>query len=410
MIQGFKIWRITPDKDIIPVGSLAIKPGSLTLIEFKYFERYVQDKALPLDPQNLPLSLEKYTFEVSGRDLPGFIDDSLPDKWGEKLIALSLGKRYINKIDVIKKAFNMATLGDVIITPLNGVPSINTSVSLYDVEKVLSGDALNFSDHEMIIKHLPLYLAGGGSPGGARPKLLIEDRGKQWLYKFNIQNDPFDMSVAEWASLEVAKKAGLQVPKHQIVTLNGSKCFRVERFDVSPEGGRYHLLTFNSLLKDSESRDPHIASYEDITKFIRMYSNNPVTDCHLLLGQIFINSELKNTDDHLRNFSLLNKGNGWELSPVYDIVPDPTIGEYHQIQLLSKDYLPTLEQAVEAGRALGIDAETSKQIANNVANALAQWDEILDGTDASDADLVALKKIVRPELRQKQEFDSKIFK
>jgi hypothetical protein len=35
---------------------------------------------------------------------------------------------------------------------------------------------------------------------------------KENLYKFNLRNDPFDIEIAEWAYLEVAELAGLDVP------------------------------------------------------------------------------------------------------------------------------------------------------------------------------------------------------
>ena len=332
----------------------------------------------------------------------------MPDRWGEKLIALSLGKRYISKLEVINNVFKFATLGDIVITPATEIPESKEAIALDHAETILQGETLDFSDQGLIAKHLPLFIAGGGSPGGARPKLLIDDQGKQWLYKFNLRSDPFNTAIAEWASLEVARRAGLNVPEHELTKLGGVQCFRIKRFDVSPAGGRYHLLTLNSLLKDEQSRDPHIASYEDIASLIRRYSEDPLTDCRLLLGQMLINRELRNTDDHLRNFSFINKGDGWRLSPVYDVVPDPTTGKYHQIRLFSLDFLPGLEQAVKAGEALGVGAKISEQVAQSVSQAIGQWDAILEEANTEHSDLLLLKKIVRIDLKTRKKHHSKL--
>lgn len=394
MIQGFKLWRILPSNKVMLLGAMAIKPGSRTQIEFRYDAAYIR-AGIALDPKNLPLSADTYQFSVSGRDFPGFIDDCLPDKWGERLIALSQGKRYIDKVDVINNVFKLATLSDIMIIPANEKAIIQKSITLNEFEKIISGQEICFSDNSLINKHLPLFITGGGSPGGARPKLLIDDQGEQWLYKFNLKTDLFNNAIGEWASLEVAALAGLNVAQHEIVTFGENHCLRVKRFDISKEGGRYHLLTMNSLLKDDEGRDPHIASYEDIAKLIRTYSDEPALDCQQLLGQLLINSELKNTDDHLRNFSFINKGKGWRLSPAYDIVPDLTTGKYHQIRVLNKDFLPTLDAAIEAGGALGVKAKESQIVADNVARALSQWMRILDEAGCSDD---VLRSVVRPAL------------
>lgn len=42
-----------------------------------------------------------------------------------------------------------------------------------------------------------------------------------------------------------------------------------------------------------------------------------------LWTRIVLNICIKNTDDHLRNHGFLLSDNGWELSPVFDINPNP---------------------------------------------------------------------------------------
>ena len=37
-----------------------------------------------------------------------------------------------------------------------------------------------------------------------------------------------------------------------------------------------------------------------------------------MFRRLLVNASLHNTDDHLRNHAVINTGEGWELSPVFD--------------------------------------------------------------------------------------------
>ncbi|PHS23629.1 MAG: hypothetical protein COA83_09385 [Methylophaga sp.] len=395
-VRGFKLWRITPSGEVVHAGDIAAKTtasGGISLLNFRYSPSYLErSNAISFDPVAVPLSIDNFTFTLSGSGLPGFISDCLPDNWGRKLIAKSLNKRYASTIDVMSSMDKLRSIGGLVITDKDSPqPMPSGGIPLEQVELILKDEEVDFSDFELIAKHLPLFVTGGGSPGGARPKLLINDGGVEWLYKFSLKNDPIDIVAAEWAALEIAYQAGLDVVEHEVTTLAGQKCLRVKRFDVSPEGGRYYTLTLNSLLKDKETQeDPHQASYEDIARCLRYHSNKPVDDCYQLLGQLLINSELKNVDDHLRNFSVLNDGRGWRLSPAYDIVPDPSIGNYHQLMLAQSEILPKLDQAEKAAKALGVNEADAKILVGRIRVALEGWNDLLAEAGASERDIELL--------------------
>lgn len=395
-VKAFRLWRIIPTGEVIHAGDIAAKTttsGGISLLNFRYAASYLaRGDAIALDPITAPLSSENFSFNLSGDGLPGFISDCLPDNWGKKLIAKLLNKRYASTIDVMSSMDKLISIGGLVITGIQSRPPVpSEGIPLERVESTLKGEDVNFADFELIAKHLPLFVTGGGSPGGARPKLLINDGGIEWLYKFNLRSDPIDMAAAEWSALELESMSGLEVAEHEITTLGGQKCLRVKRFDVSPQGGRYYTLTLNSLLKDRETQeDPHHASYEDIARCLRHHSVNPVDDCYQLLGQLLINSEIKNTDDHLRNFSVLHDGKGWRLSPAYDIVPDPTIGNYHQLMLAKSEILPKLEQADKAAKALGVSEADTKIIVVRLSKALENWNDLLVKSGASERDIKLL--------------------
>jgi len=401
-VSGYRLWQCSPNGTIKELGVLGVTysaSNNIDELSFQYDQDYLQS-GFSIDPVALNFTGEVQVFKPEKGSLPGFVDDLLPDKWGQKLLAMSQEKRYPDKRSLIDNAHRFANLSDITLTDYSNkkAPNLVTSIPLKEVESRLVGEDIDFSDSGMILRNLPLFLAGGGSPGGARPKLLVSDD-IEWLYKFNLKNDPFDMAIAEWACLEVAHRAELNVPRHEIVKLNGQNCFRIERFDVSPQGGRYHLMTLNSLLKNEYCIDPFIAHYEEIAALIRKYSYQAEEDCKQLLGQLLINTELKNTDDHLRNFSFIHDSKGWKLTPAYDITPNLTVGNYHQLHLNKKNFFPSIDNAVEMGMFLGISKKSSEDVQARVMNALSQWEKILRSTDINDHDLDKLLMIGQQKIK-----------
>lgn len=350
MSKVYPIFRITPDRSIIKVGDLAVQfeNSRVRQSQFRYESSYLSSSdSMELCPVFAPLTNEVLDFKTP--HLPGFIDDALPDAWGRSLIAVSLKSRYLSVeqlLDNIRGSFT----GDLLIGKPGLVsPEIN-DISSYNLSGIK--DLEDLADKQW----LDMALTGAAGSGGARPKLLTNDR----LIKFNKASDKIDVCEAEHACLELCLNSGLtDTPPSDIIRLGEHKCLSVERFDMSEQGGRYRLLTLNALLKQpGTNQDPYHCRYEDIADIIRKHCVDPDKQLRKLLTLALINHEVKNTDDHLRNFSLINRGDGWALSPAYDIVPSAETGEYHQLTLSGKPYLVSLDDHEDAGEALGINSDS----------------------------------------------------
>jgi serine/threonine-protein kinase HipA len=84
---------------------------------------------------------------------------------------------------------------------------------------------------------------------------------------------------------------------------------------------------------------------------------------------MLVNGLIKNTDDHLRNFSFLQNDNGWRLAPAYDVLPVSGMGQYHQITFDRKPWPPTLNEAVYAAKAFGMSKAQGLMIADRIREA-----------------------------------------
>ena len=399
----YSLWQMLPSGEVCNVGALFISAKANKQINhaiFQYNPSFVSEKNFyPLDPINAPLSLDKIVYPSSGRDLPGFIDDCLPDDWGRRIIAHRLKKRFVDTLTILDNIYEGASIGAIKITPAemgkpNWYEGIQFDQAKQIADKVWDGDLSQLTHNEA---ELSILVNNGSRVGGARPKLLAYDENGGWVVKFNREQDDFNHAKLEWACLEVFRRSGFRTAQTQLDKVGNREVLKVARFDLSPQGGRYHTITMNSLLKDpNDQDDPLYACYEDLAEIIRKYSTKPKEDLEQLFGQMLINGAVHNTDDHLRNFSLIQYPDGWRLSPVYDVVPDYTLSSEHQLAVLGSTYLPSLEstEAIKAGQVLGLTQPNAIQIIKRIQNVTADWDLILQEAELNEDELVFANKIV----------------
>jgi serine/threonine-protein kinase HipA len=113
-----------------------------------------------------------------------------------------------------------------------------------------------------------------------------------------------------------------------------------------------------------------------------------------LLRQMLFNRAINNTDDHERNFSMINDGSGYRLSPAYDLVPNLTAGAYHVAGYQYSPYPPKPSEAINQGKVFGLDKTTVKNIAEQIMDAIQQWENFAAECKVSDSDYSAIKRLL----------------
>jgi serine/threonine-protein kinase HipA len=165
-------------------------------------------------------------------------------------------------------------------------------------------------------------LDGSSRAGGARPKALVHDESGEWIAKFpsRTRDDGYDVVGLEAACLALARRAGLDVPESRLQALGARRVLMVKRFDVSAEGGRYHMVSLRTLCK--ERPGIHVHGYADLAQVLRKQSASPADDLAALYRLMVFNAAIGNVDDHLKNFWMLARPGGFRLTPAFDLVPD----------------------------------------------------------------------------------------
>ena len=105
---------------------------------------------------------------------------------------------------------------------------------------------------------------------------------------------------------------------------------------------------------------------------------------------MLFNRAINNTDDHERNFSLINAGSGYALSPAYDMVPSLTRGAYHAAAFGYLPYPPLPDEAVKSAKIFGLNQSEILGCAERVKHAVGSWAVHADkaGVSGQDADKV----------------------
>jgi serine/threonine-protein kinase HipA len=103
------------------------------------------------------------------------------------------------------------------------------------------------------------------------------------------------------------------------------KVLLVKRFDREPdEGGelRHRMVSALTVLNLDDSVSERSGwSYLAFADEIQRWSEEPTSDKQELFRRIVFNALISNTDDHPRNHAMLAPGEGWRLSPAYDLTP-----------------------------------------------------------------------------------------
>ncbi len=292
---------------------------------FTYGRSYLdRSNAIPLSPYELPL--RRGPQEPKGLSTtPACLRDGAPDAWGRRVLENQYGETGLAELD-----YFLLSRSDRI-----GALDFQSSSSEYVARE--SGQTQMrqlLKATELVEKRQPLppelerALFRGTSVGGARPKALVEEGGKQFIAKFSLSSDTYDIVKAEFVAMRLAEKCGLQVAPVSLERSMDKDVLLVERFDRDvTESIRYrrHILSALSLLLLDAMEARH-ARYLDFADQVRQRFADPEASLHELFARLSFNILIGNTDDHARNHAAFWDGKTLSLTPAYDICPQPRAG------------------------------------------------------------------------------------
>lgn len=341
-------------------------------------------------------------------NLPGLFVDSIPDKFGNKIIDqwLTQNGREPGSFSALERLCYTGSRG---MGALEFYPAIHPNFiesEPLEIER-LRALAANILDQRKKIKVklrekeiFEQIIKVGTSAGGARAKVLIayneatntvlsgQVRAPEgfgyWLLKFDdIENnrdkenaDPAGFGALEYTYSEIAKEAGIEMTECQLLTDENHRHFMTRRFDRTENGNKLHYQSLTAIAH----YDFNIAgaySYEQafiVAKRIGL----TMTDIEQMYRRAVFNICARNQDDHTKNIGfLMDKRGHWKLAPAFDVTyaynPNGRWTGTHQMTFNGKRENFTLEDFKTVAKNAGLVQGRYKRILEQVQDSLATF-------------------------------------
>ncbi|GMN14473.1 type II toxin-antitoxin system HipA family toxin [Altererythrobacter sp. MTPC7] len=367
---------------------------------FAYGRRYLERAdRIAVDPVALPLheAGTSRTFRTEeGFAVFGGIRDAAPDGWGQYLMYKAMGDRLPSEIDLILAsgehrvgalAFGPTSAQPERIIPWGDGPAPGEEFTLAEL-----AEAAERAQHvDELDENLRALLAAGSSLGGARPKAATKIGDKPWIAKFQKRGDSFPECRVELATMRLASECGLDVPPLDFRCVLDRDIYLIERFDRIPHGNWLERRPFASGLTMLGAHESEVSSfsYADLAGAIRQFGTEVRQDLHELFRRMLLNILVTNDDDHLRNHGFLFDGEGWRLSPLYDVVPKPQLGLERRLVLGvgPEGRAATIENALAGAAVFDLGPDDANAIAEDMSRIVAtRWEHLFTEAGISAAD------------------------
>lgn len=410
------------------IGAVA-QDGIDDIPKFNYDKEFLRS-GIEVSPIVMPASERIYAFPALSRQtfygLPGLLADSLPDKYGTKLIERYLAERgrSIQSLTAVERLLYTGKRG---MGALEFFPQKNygeaedAPVDINAMVELASAILTNRENIHICIQDnaMEQIINVGTSAGGARAKAVIAwnrqtgdirsgqiDAGKgyeYWLIKFDgVKNnkdkgdkeDGQAYTRIEYAYYLMAREAGIIMSDCRLYQESGRYHFMTRRFDRDEAGGKIHMQTLGALAHYDYNM-PGVYSYEQAAHIIERLGIGQKAVEQFFRRMVF-NIITRNQDDHVKNISFLMSRTGqWHLAPAYDITYASDMGNYwlakHQMSMNGKTENFESEDFYACGKAMNLSKARIKKICEEVKASTLLWEQCAQEAFLEERDMEEVK-------------------
>lgn len=377
------------------VGEVVHHPSKGFFFEY---DAGFQSHGIQISPLKLPLQAGVVKISTALErigcfsGLPGVFADSLPDKFGNELLAKHFEERGFNPT-LISPVQKLLYVGDTGMGAIEYKPmeQSRTKAALLPLEvrmlveqarKVIKGKIDSSMTELMLI---------GTSAGGARAKGLIgwdrktkeivagirelPKKYEHWIIKFDgTEEKNKGWGKIEYTYAEMARIAGLEISETHILHENGRSHFMTKRFDRQ-KGKKIHMHSLCGMI-EVDYNEHRLFDYMNFAREVLR-----VTGSYHDLEQVFyravFNLLARNQDDHLKNFAfLMNEKGTWSLAPAYDLCF--SMGGWCDDNQMTFDgrlgQNVTTKDLLGMGEKLGV--KKPSEIISKVDHAISEWENL----------------------------------
>ena len=380
-------------------------------LRFDYAQAWLDSaysvSAFALDPE-LGLVSGAHYASAGADQLSGIFLDCSPDRWGKMLMerrevieAREQNRKVLSlrSWDFLTGVHDESRMGALRLRNASGqfVDSRALSAPPFTELRALeaAADRVERGDQQ-VDKWIKQLIAPGASLGGARPKASFQDTdGTLWLAKFPALEDRRDVGLWEYLASKLSRDAGIAMPATRVYALSGrGHTFAVQRFDRTPGSRRLYSSAMTRLARHESDG----ASYLDLVEAIETGGASTQIDTQLeqLFRRVLFNILIGNRDDHLRNHGFLRVGNGWVLSPAFDVNPNPDKGG-HVLSIDGADASPDSALLFATAGFYRLKPAAANAIALQVRNAVRGWEQKAKALGLSRDEIELMRDVIDSE-------------
>jgi serine/threonine-protein kinase HipA len=396
---------------------------------YAFFEFDPKFKQLGWDlaPLKLPISspISTFSFPELRKDrnsaydtfkgLPGFLADSLPDKYGNQLINLWLAQQgraqdSMNPVEMLcfigSRGMGALEFEPAVLNETKRTFSIEIDTLVETAQKMLNqreafATNLRKDEEQAVLEILKI----GTSAGGARPKAVVawnEKTGEvksgqtrapkgfeHWLIKLDGVSDvqlgeSQGYGRVEMAYYYMATACGITMTPSRLLEENGRAHFITKRFDREGGETKHHVQTFCAM-KHFDFNLVNSFSYEQLFQCMRELKLS-YADAEQMFRRMVFNVIARNCDDHTKNFAfMLRQGGKWELAPAYDVChayrPGSEWVSQHALSINGKRKDITKADLLVIGDSIG--SKKASTIVDEISHTVHQWEKFATQADVS---------------------------
>jgi len=371
------------------IGTIYYDEGK---VYFQYDDAF-RNSALEISPFKLPLDLKGVYTNRDGRcfaGLPGVFHDSLPDRFGTKVLERYFESRGIPSYE-LNVAQKLMFIGGGGMGAITYEPAEEMDTETGTGEPIAIRDFAEIAGRIMAgepAESMPRFIKSAASAGGANPKAVIgyapdtremidgtsgvlPEGFEHWLIKFDTDNPAGkDRTKLEYLYMSMAKDAGIITPELRLYSVEGVNHFLIRRFDrIGNEPIHLHSVAG---LTHTDFNLPYHFSY-DLLLRLTMHLTGSQRDVEEQYRRMVFNVVGRNRDDHAKNFSfLMDKSGNWSVSPAYDITYADT-GK-HQLSIRGENEHIGLEDLLDIARENSIKRSRAKEMIERTVEILAGFE------------------------------------
>jgi len=387
------VWTWLPGESG-PVVAGAVDRVGADRLDFTYARSYLDNEnAISLYSPELPLR-RGVQEPLDGLTVAACLKDATPDSWGERVIGnrLSSGDAELSiETYMLESGSNRLGALDFQASSEEYHPRLDTASldELYDAaEKVLAGEPLNPAIGDALMN--------GTAIGGAHPKVLISDSGTDYIAKLSVSTDVHPWIRAEAVANDLARRCSIEVPHARLIQSMGRDVLLIERFDRLPGGRRRHVVSGLTLLGLDALLGARYGSYPEMLDILRELGWAPQDVGRRLFERVVFNIAIGNNDDHARNHAAFWDGKSLDLTPAFDLTPQPRSTDTSaQAMAIGRDgsRASQFSVCVSAAADYGLSRPEARQVVDRIVSVIeTQWLDASDAVGLSEADRNALWK------------------